>query len=298
MILLLRQCYSLGMDAAIPTGAKSDEALRGDYSQARSDYSTPQEWKRYSDAEHDRWRRLYERQARLKDRYAASPFLSGLERLDCANAIPDFTVVNRILAEASCWQIVCVPGFIPDAVFFDHLANRRFPVTRWIREESELDYLIEPDVFHDFFGHVPMLLDPVFGNFLALYGQAGERAMAMDALDMLARIYWYTVEFGLLVEDGQAKPFGAGILSSAGETVHAASDPDVLRLRFDPERIMRTDYRIDSFQACYFVLESLSHLIDGLVDLDFGPIYEKYRKAQPIPAGNLLSGEMPWSRKD
>ncbi|MDT0575712.1 phenylalanine 4-monooxygenase [Croceicoccus sp. F390] len=268
-----------------PATAKSTSGLRGDYSRAADDWTVTQDWDSYSEQEHDRWRRLYARQGALVQHHAAPGFLMGLNRLDCAAGIPRFNDANRLIGEATGWQLVAVPGFIPDETFFDHLANRRFPVTRWIREEHELDYLVEPDLFHDFFGHVPMLLDPAFADFLAAYGQAGERAMAMDALDMLARIYWYTVEFGLLDTPKGLKAFGAGIVSSAGETVFSVTDPDVLRLRFDPERVMRTAYAIDDFQKVYFVLDSTQQLIDGLVDLDFGPIYTAYRDKEAFVPG-------------
>lgn len=278
-------------DMKKPGSANSSNELRGDYTQAAQDYSVPQDHSAYTDAEHDRWRRLYERQVGLAWKHAARAFIDGLERLDCADGIPDFEQASAVLSEATGWRIVAVPGFIPDEIFFDHLANRRFPVTRWIREEHELDYLVEPDVFHDFFGHVPMLLDPIFANFMAAYGAAGERAGAMDAVPMLARIYWYTVEFGLIREKGEIRAYGAGIVSSAGETVFSTTDPDVLRVAFDPVRIMRTAYAIDSFQSTYFVIDDLSQLITGLVDLDFGPIYEKYRESDPLPADRPQDGD-------
>lgn len=274
-----------------PLTKTSTSGLRGDYEGAADDFTVDQDWASYSPEAHDRWRRLYESQSRLAQRYAAPQFVEGLARLDCADGIPRFEDANAVLGPATGWQLVAVPGFIPDDHFFDHLANRRFPVTRWLREEHEFDYLVEPDVFHDFFGHVPMLLDPTIADFLELYGKAGERAMAMNALDILARIYWYTIEFGLLATDQGLKVFGAGIVSSPGETVFSIEDPDVLRLPFDPVRIMRTGYEIDSFQKTYFVLDSLPQLIDGLVDLDFGPIYERHRGDAPIPAGTLLPGE-------
>lgn len=274
-----------------PGSANSEEELRGDYSRARSDFTVEQEWSEYTPTEHDRWRRLYARQIELADRYAARAFRDGLARLDCRSGIPDFSRASETLAEVTGWRIVAVPGFIPDEVFFDHLANRRFPVTRWIREESELDYLSEPDVFHDFFGHVPMLLDPVFADFVCAYGKAGSRATAMGAVAMLARIYWYTVEFGLIAEGGAMKAYGAGILSSAGETIFATTDPEVLRIDFDPIRIMRTAYRIDSFQSTYFVIDDLRQLIDGLVELDFGPIYEKWRDSPPLAPDRVLPGD-------
>jgi phenylalanine-4-hydroxylase len=138
-----------------------------------------------------------------------------------------------------------------------------------------------------------MLLDPAIADFLELYGKAGARALAMDALPLLARLYWYTIEFGLVHEDGALKVFGAGIISSAAETRFSIEDPAVLRLPFDPVRVMRTAYMIDDFQKTYFVLESLAQLIGDLVGLDFGPIYETWRHAEPLPAGEALAGEAP-----
>lgn len=277
-----------------PVATTSASGLRGEYAQAAADFTVTQDWEAYSPEAHDRWRRLYARQSGLARHYAAKPFVDGLARLDCADGIPRFDEANCVLGAATGWQIVAVPGYIPDAAFFDHLAHRRFPVTRWIREEHELDYLVEPDVFHDFFGHVPMLLDPNVADFLELYGRAGERAIAMDALEMLARIYWYTIEFGLVREDGELKVLGAGIVSSAGETVYAIEDTSVLRLPFNPLRVMRTAYAIDSFQTNYFVLEGLGDLITQLVDLDFGPLYERWRSEAPLPAGELQPGERAW----
>jgi phenylalanine-4-hydroxylase len=279
-----------------PASAKSASGLRGHYEGAAADYTIEQDWQCNTPAMHDRWRRLYARQITLAPRYAAPQVLCGLRRLDCAEGIPRFDEANRLLEAGTGWKLVAVPGFIPDDCFFEHLANRRFPVTNWIREEHELDYLVEPDVFHDFFGHVPMLLDPTFADFMQAYGRAGAKATAMGALDMLARIYWYTVEFGLIDEGQGIRALGAGIVSSAAELVYSVDDPDVLRLRFDPVRVMRTAYNIDSFQKCYFVLDSLDQLTAGLERLDFGPIYETWRDRQPIPAGVLVPGDRPWRK--
>ena len=278
-----------------PDTKTSQSGLRGEYEGAASDYTVAQDWDRYTPQMHERWRRLYARQSDLARSHACASFREGLELLDCADAIPRFEDANRILESRTGWRIVGVPGFIPDAVFFDHLAHRRFPVTRWLREEHEIDYLVEPDLFHDFFGHVPMLLDPAIADFLELYGKAGERAMAMDALEMLARIYWYTIEFGLVREEGALKVFGAGIISSSGETRFSIEDADVLRLPFEPLRVMRTGYMIDAFQKTYFVLDSLPQLIEALVDLDFGPLYERWRETPALPAGEVLEGEKPLS---
>jgi len=274
-----------------PATQTSNSDLRGDYEGAAADYTVPQDWEAYTPAMHERWRRLYARQSALVETHACASFREGLARLDCSEGIPKFADANAVLSAATGWRLVAVPGFIPDAVFFDHLSRRQFPVTRWLREEHELDYLVEPDVFHDFFGHVPMLLDPAIADFLELYGKAGARAIAMDALDMLARLYWYTIEFGLVREGEGLKVFGAGIISSAAETRFAIEDRQVLRLPFEPVRVMRTAYRIDAFQQTYFVLESLPQLIGDLVGLDFGPLYEIWRDAAPLPAGEVLAGE-------
>ncbi|SFG14941.1 Phenylalanine 4-hydroxylase [Novosphingobium sp. CF614] len=275
----------------VPCTQTSTSGLRGEYEGAAADYSVGQDWHAYTPEMHERWRRLHARQSALVERHACRSFRDGLARLDCAGGIPRFEDANAILRPATGWRLVAVPGFIPDDVFFDHLAHRRFPVTRWIREEHELDYLVEPDVFHDFFGHVPMLLDPAIADFLELYGKAGARAMAMGALEMLARLYWYTIEFGLVREDDVLKVFGAGIMSSASETLHSIGDGQVPRLPFEPVRIMRTGYMIDRFQQIYFVLESLPQLIGELVGRDFGPIYEQWRAAPALPAGQCLPGE-------
>ncbi|WP_260924381.1 phenylalanine 4-monooxygenase [Novosphingobium sp. 9] len=283
----------------MPQPSTSASGLRGEYEGAREDYTLAQDWHTYTPAMHDRWRHLYARQSALAATHAARSFREGLARLDCANGIPRFDEANRVIATATGWQLVAVPGFIPDAVFFEHLAHRRFPVTRWLREEHELDYLVEPDVFHDFFGHVPMLLDPAVADFLELYGRAGAKAMAMGALDMLARLYWYTIEFGLICEEGAngraLKAFGAGILSSAGETRFSVEDSAVLRLPFDPARVQRTGYRIDTFQQTYFVLDSLEQLIAQLSALDLSPLYAEGRHAPPVEPGALLPGETPFT---
>ena len=289
----LRTCYVGAMERSGPLSGAA--ALRGDYAGAACDYVVGQDWEAYTPAMHGRWRRLHARQCALAERHAARACREGLARLDCSDGIPRFAGADRVLGSATGWRLVAVPGLIPDAAFFAHLAARRFPVTRWLREEHELDYLVEPDVFHDFFGHVPMLLNPAIADFLELYGRAGERALAMDALPMLARIYWYTIEFGLVVEAGALKAFGAGIVSSAGELVHAVTAPTALRLPFDPLRVMRTAYRIDTFQDCYFVLDSLTTLMRELVGLDFGPLYRRWHDVPPLPAGQLLPGEVRWT---
>lgn len=268
----------------------SSHALRGDYSQIRADYSLDQPFERYTAAEHDRWRRLYDRQMDLMPRYAPKEFIAGIEHIDVANGIPDFSCVNQLLKGATGFQIIAVPGLIPNDVFFDHLANRRFPVSWWIREESELDYLAEPDVFHDFFGHVPLLTHPVFADYMVEYGKAGPRAMDMDAIPLLSRLYWYTIEFGLIRTGEGLRAYGAGVLSSKSETVHAIESAEPNRIGFDLERVLTTDYRIDDFQQTYFVVDSFEQLFDE-THKPFAPLYERLRGQAPHPADAVLPGD-------
>jgi len=191
--------------------------------------------------------------------------------------------------------VVAVPGLVPDEVFFDHLANRRFPAGRFIRKPHELDYLQEPDVFHDVFGHVPMLTDPVFADYMAAYGRGGQRAMQLGRLHNLDRLYWYTVEFGLLQTPKGARIYGAGIVSSHAESIFALDDPSPNRLGFDLERVMRTPYRIDDFQQVYFVIPSLQALLDATLQ-DFAPIYGRLARASDIPIEQILSTDMVITR--
>jgi phenylalanine-4-hydroxylase len=246
-------------------GAQSTSELRGDYSRAGADFTVAQDWCAYTAEEHDRWRRLYAAQARTLNGRACRAFFDGLQQLDSAAGVPDFAGLSRRLRQATGWEIVAVPGFIPDAVFFGHLAHRRFPVTRWIRREDEMGYLVEPDVFHDCFGHVPMLMDPVFADFLQGYGRKGLDADPA-ALARLARLYWYTVEFGLIREGPGLRIYGAGILSSQAESVHALESRSPLRVAFDADRIMRTRYLIDDFQKTYFVVDSFDQLYAALAN--------------------------------
>jgi phenylalanine-4-hydroxylase len=263
--------------------------LRGDYSQAAEDYTVEQEWERYTDEDHAIWRALYERQIKLLERYAAPEFIAGARSLNASAAgIPKFAETNPILEAATGWRIVAVPGLIPEECFFDHLAHQRFPVTVWIRRRDELDYLVEPDVFHDFFGHAPLLTNPLFARFMQAYGAAGPKATAAGALKMLARLYWYMVEFGLIRTADGLRVYGSGILSSKGETVYSIESPKPHRLAFDLERVMRTDYLIDDFQQAYFVIDSFEQLFHAGYDTDFAPIYAKYRDTPGIKPNEVL----------
>ena len=263
---------------------------------ARADWTIDQSWTRYSSAEHQVWATLYKRQTDLLPGRACDPFLKGLDALDLRRSgIPDFARINEGLFQLTGWTVVAVPGLVPDAVFFDHLANRRFPAGQFIRRPDQMDYLQEPDIFHDVFGHVPMLTDPVFADYMQAYGQGGLRAMGRGQLHNLARLYWYTVEFGLLRTPQGLRIYGAGILSSASESVFAIEDPSPNRLDFDLQRVMRTRYRIDDFQQTYFVVPSLQALLNVTLR-DFGAVYERLEGQPDIPIDALLPGDQVITR--
>jgi len=255
-------------------------SLRGDYNLAASDFSVEQDWSAYGEAEHALYRRLFERQSKLVARYACPEWIEAIAGLDAGGGIPRFDAVSRQLRAKTGWEIVAVPGLIPDEAFFTHLANRRFPVTVWLRKPEEFDYIVEPDVFHDFFGHVPLLFDPVYADHLHEYGKGGLKAMRLDAVKMLARLYWYTIEFGLMRTPQGLRAYGAGLVSSGGELAHCIDSPEPKRLAFDLECALRTDYQIDRYQTTYFVIDSFAQLMRETAP-DFAPIYAKLR---PLPA--------------
>ncbi len=251
---------------------------------AAADWTIPQGWSAYTAQEHATWVTLYERQAEVLPGRACEAFLKGLHALDLhGEGIPDFEQLSDKLERLTGWRVVAVPGLVPDEVFFDHLAHRRFPAGNFIRRADQLDYLQEPDVFHDVFGHVPMLTDPVFADYMQAYGKGGQRAMSMGRLRNLARLYWYTVEFGLLGTPEGLRIYGAGIVSSRTESVFCLEDPSPNRIGFDLERVMRTPYRIDDFQQVYFVVPSLDHLLEVTVSTDFAPLYDRLAGASDIP---------------
>lgn len=263
--------------------------LRGAYERTAPDYTVEQRWVDYSDAEHEVWRTLYTRQRTLLERYAAPEVMAGMAAVGIdERRIPRFDAVNELLQPLTGWRIVAVPGLIPEEHFFAHLAARSFPVSVWIRKPHELDYLSEPDLFHDFFGHVPLLANPVFARFMQAYGVAGQKAQAHRAVPLLARVYWYTVEFGLVRCADGLRAYGAGILSSKGETVYSVESPEPNRLAFDLERVMRTDYRIDTFQRMYFVIDSFEQLFEAGYGTDFGPLYDRIGTATGLAPEVLL----------
>ena len=250
-----------------------------------------QPWDSYTEADHAVWRQLYARQQALLPGRACDAFLQAQARMRMpADRIPKFSDLNEILGAATGWQIVAVEGLLPELDFFTHLANRRFPVSWWIRRPDQIDYIEEPDLFHDLFGHVPLLMEPMFADYLQAYGRGGVKAHGIgpDALMQLARLYWYTVEFGLIRQADGLRIYGAGIVSSRGESIYCLESAAPNRIGFDLERVMRTRYRIDTYQKTYFVIDSFEQLMDATRP-DFTPIYARLATQDTIPADAVLA---------
>lgn len=258
----------------------------------RPDWTIDQGWGNYSAAEHAVWKTLYQRQTRLLPGRACDAFLQGMRALPLdADQIPDFRHLSEVLKKKTGWQVVAVPGLVPDEVFFEHLAHRRFPAGQFIRRADQLDYVEEPDVFHDVFGHVPMLMNPVMADFIQAYGQGGLRAQKLGVLPQLARVYWYTVEFGLVQQPEGLRIYGSGIASSHAESIFALEDPSPNRIRLDLARVMRSHYRIDDFQEVYFVLDSLDQLLE-FAKTDFEPLYQCNKGQSELEPGDILPGDV------
>lgn len=257
----------------------------------RPDFTIEQPVHRYTSTDHAIWRKLYERQASMLQGRVSDEFLQGLATLGMEkDRVPEFDQLNETLMRATGWQVVAVPGLVPDEVFFEHLANRRFPASWWMRKPEQLDYLQEPDCFHDVFGHVPLLINPVFADYMEAYGKGGLKAAGMGALDMLSRLYWYTVEFGLIRTPQGLRIYGAGIVSSQGESIYSLDSASPNRIGFDVRRIMRTRYRIDTFQKTYFVIDSFEQLFDATRP-DFAPLYQELRAQPTLGAGDVAPGD-------
>ena len=257
-----------------------------------------QPWSSYSETDHGVWATLFERQQQLLVGRASDEFLRTQQAMGmAADRIPKFDDLNRMLRKATGWELVGVEGLLPELTFFEHLANRRFPVTWWIRRPDQLDYLSEPDLFHDLFGHVPLLMNPVFADYMAAYGRGGVKAHGIgpEALVNLTRLYWYTVEFGLIRQPDGLRIYGSGIVSSKGESIHCLESPAPNRIGFDLERIMRTRYRIDTYQKTYFVIDSYEQLMDATRP-DFAPIYPRLAEQPSIPAGTVLDDDRVFQR--
>ena len=256
-----------------------------------ADFSIDQDWDGYSAAEHDRWDRLHSRMRGLLPGRACKEFQTAMQALDLsARGIPNMAKLSQKLTALTGWRILPVAELVPDEIFFDHLANRHFPAAAFIRPEDEFDYLKEPDVFHDIFGHVPLLANPVFADFMQAYGKGGKRALGRDQLHNLARLYWYTVEFGLIRSQDGLRIFGAGILSSPRECRFALEDDSPNRIGFDLLRVMRTKYIIDDFQQSYFVIDSFDDLLARCYQ-NFDKVYQAVRGLPDFKAHEISSGD-------
>jgi phenylalanine-4-hydroxylase len=284
-------------EASIPAMPTLDD-LRAKHPEIAADFTIDQHWERYGAAQHGVWKTLYERQAALLPGRACAEWLDGLAKLGLeADGIPDFAKLSERLSKLTGWRVVPVPSLVPDDVFFDHLANRRFPAGQFIRRPDQLDYIEEPDVFHDVFGHVPMLAHPVFADYMEAYGKGGRRALAeFDALENLARLYWYTVEFGLIrARDDGVRIYGSGIVSSRTESLYAVESPSPNRIGFELERVMRTKYRIDDFQESYFVIDGFEQLFAETYK-DFAALYAKLASGPTYRPGDILATDRLFTR--
>jgi phenylalanine-4-hydroxylase len=255
------------------------------------DYTIDQQWQAYSDDEHTRWDRLFAASWSMLPGRACDAFLDAVEQLQLSKVgIPDMNELSDRLEAVTGWRIVPVAGLVPDEIFFEHLANRRFPAGAFIRSEAEMEYLEEPDVFHDIFGHVPLLANPEYAAFMEAYGKGGRRALERGQLANLARLYWYTIEFGLIRSPQGLRLFGAGIMSSTAESIFALEDASPNRVAFDLTRVMRTNYIIDDFQKIYFVIDSFEDLV-AACEQDFGDIYDRLRELSEIEPDELRDGD-------
>ena len=260
------------------------------------DYTVHQPLHLYTEQDHQTWRTLYARQAQLLNGRACDEYLRGLQQLRMSHErVPDFNELNEILRAHTGWQIVAVNGLVPDEVFFDHLANRRFPCTWWMRRPEQMDYLQEPDCFHDVFGHVPLLINPVFADYMQAYGEGGLKAERLQVLPMLARLYWYTVEFGLIQTADGLRIYGAGIVSSKAESLYSLDSDVPHRVGFDLRRILRTEYKIDDVQKTYFVIRDFAQLFDQ-TRADFTLIYDELKALPSFSADQIQVGDQIVSR--
>jgi phenylalanine-4-hydroxylase len=287
-----------GQDSAPGPGRVEHQQTDKGYVPVYTTAVVEQPWAAYTAVDHNVWAQLFERQRKLLVGRASDEFLTAQDAMGMSpNAIPKFGELNNILQRHTGWTLVGVEGLLPELTFFEHLAHRRFPVTWWIRTPEQLDYLAEPDLFHDLFGHVPLLMNPIFADYMAAYGRGGVKAHAIgpEALVNLTRLYWYTVEFGLIRQAEGLRIYGSGIVSSSGESVYCLDSDAPNRIGFDLERIMRTRYRIDTFQKTYFVIDSFEQLMQA-TEPDFAPIYARLAERESYPAGSVLPGDRVFHR--
>lgn len=240
------------------------------------DWTIPQQWERFTAEEHRVWDLLFARQQERLAGRVVRAFAEGLELLRLSRpGIPELGELNDRLHERTGWEVVAVPGLLPDAIFFAHLAARRFPAGNFIRRADQIDYIEEPDVFHDVFGHVPMLANSAVADFMQKLGEAGLAALSSGNMHRLSRLYWYTVEFGLAREGGALKIYGAGLASSFEEAGYALESALPRRKSFDLRTVLRTRYRSDALQQGYFVVDNFDDLLADIDVTDFDALYEE-----------------------
>jgi len=246
--------------------------------QSVEDCIIAQDWERYSAEDHATWGILFERQRKTLEGHICQEYLDGLAALGIGpEGVPDFRAMNERLRRLTGWEVVAVPGLIPSRPFFQMLSDRRFPAGTFIRSRAQLDYLEEPDIFHDVFGHVPLLTNPAYADYMREYGRTGLVACDNKGVKFLARLNWYTIEFGLIRKPEGIKAYGAGIASSYGEAKYVVEDPSANFLAFDLERVLRTGYYIDDFQATYFVIDRFEDLFALMRETDFLELYTRLR---------------------
>jgi phenylalanine-4-hydroxylase len=259
------------------------------------DWSMPQNWQQFSDDDHARWSEFAAKQTKALEGMACDAFLDGVRALELDTlGVPEFETWNKRLRSVTGWEVVAVPGVIPNEPFFRMLTERKFPVANFLRQGPSFEYNDEPDMFHDVYGHMPMFIDPTFGEFMTAYGRAGLRAEKLGMSDWLGRLYLHTVEFGLIREGGTLRAYGAGLMSSHAEAVHALTSPEPQRLHFDLPRLMRTDWPFDTFQPTYFVIQSFEALLEEMETTSLRHVYEEVRDLPLIPIGDADASDKPY----
>ena len=276
------------MEDFVATMKEMNVELRGDYSKANADMTMEFSWDRFTPEDHEMWRFLYKRSMPIIADRACKEYLQGIKALDFDNedGIPHYDRVNERLMKLTGWQMVWVPGLVPTEQFFAMLAARKFPMTTFIRKPHEIDYLQEPDLFHEMFGHVTMLANPLFADYSQAFGEGGLKAQKHGYLQYLECLYWFTIEFGLINTPEGRRIYGAGISSSPGESVHSLSEK-ATHVAYDVKRIMRQKYRIDSFQHHYFVIDSFEQLLDSTKP-DFLPYYQEVDQLPVVEIDEFL----------
>ena len=263
------------------------------------DWTMPQNWEQFTATDHERWSTFAARQTKALEGLASDAFLEGVRALELDRlGVPEFDTWNERLRDITGWEVVAVPGVIPNEPFFKMLTERRFPVANFLRQGASFEYNDEPDMFHDVYGHMPMFIDPTFGEFMTAYGRAGLRAEKLGTTDWLGRLYLHTVEFGLIREGDGLRAYGAGLLSSAAEAVHAVRGKEARRLEFNLPRLMRTEWPFDTFQPTYFVIESFEALLEEMETTSLKQVYEQVRDLPLIPIGETDPSDTLYQMQD